>query len=216
MICDRLKDCAECTHHLAPQKEKGTKKRNKAAQKKDKGANCSEQPLCHPPCQRKTQQDMCIEFLDSRSRPSCRERGKTYTLDQSQENPKHEVMMLHIDGGVITNPEAGSVDKCDFVLWIREGNRRGRKKDTAILIELKGKDIRHAVRQVTETLHQPEFSAAWDNCARVYGRIVCASVPRIRSTDEIMDAKEEFLTRGGNLRIKEESYIEEYKALGDI
>lgn len=47
----------------------------------------------------------------------------------------------------------------------------------------------------------------------MYGRIVCTSVPRIRSNDEIMEAKEEFLMRGGNLVIKEESYIDVYKEL---
>lgn len=121
--------------------------------------------------------------------------------------------MLHIDGGAITNPEACTVDKCDYALWVKDGLQRDRKKDTAILIELKGKDVRHAVRQVMETLHQPEFSAAWRECARVYGRIVCTSVPRIRSNDEIMEAKEEFMMRGGNLVIKEESYIDVYKEL---
>nr|WP_300816380.1 hypothetical protein [uncultured Acetatifactor sp.] len=213
MICSRVKECVECTRHMMHQAEKGKKKRNRAARKRDKEADCYMQPLCQSPCQDKSRQKGCIEFLDCRSKPSCTEKGKTYTLDQSQEYPKHEVMMLHIDGGAITNPEACTVDKCDYALWVKDGLQRDRKKDTAILIELKGKDVRHAVRQVMETLHQPEFCAAWRECARVYGRIVCTSVPRIRSNDEIMEAKEEFLMRGGNLVIKEESYIDVYKEL---
>lgn len=213
MICNRMKECVECTHHMMPQGEKGRKKRNSAAKKRDKEIDCYKQPLCQSPCQDKMKQEECIEFLDRRPRPSCKEKGKTYSLDQSQEYPKHEVMMLHIDGGAITNPEAGTVDKCDYALWVKDGIQKERKRGTAILIELKGKDIRHAVRQVMETLHRPEFSAAWGECARMYGRIVCTSVPRIRSNDEIMEAKEEFLMRGGNLLIKEESYTDIYKEL---
>ena len=41
----------------------------------------------------------------------------------------------------------------------------------------------------------------------MYGRIVCTSVPRLRSNDEIIEAKEEFLLRGGNLMIKIDSCI---------
>ena len=38
MICSRVKECVECTRHMMHQAEKGKKKRNRAARKRDKEA----------------------------------------------------------------------------------------------------------------------------------------------------------------------------------
>lgn len=216
MICPTLKECIEGTRHVVP-KEKKTRKRGKGAvdRKKDEKADIYQLPLCPSPCCSKEQQDRCIEFIDCRPRIACSERGKSYTLDQSQEYPRHEIIQLHMDGGVISNPEASTVSKCDYVVLIKEGAASTGGKRTAILIELKGKEIHHALEQIMATLHRPEFDSVWRDCSRVFGRIVCksASVPRIWSTDKFMAAKEEFLTRGGNLKLGEATYLEEYRNL---
>lgn len=213
MICNSLKECVEGTRHIVP-KEKKTGRKGKKKDAACKRIDIYQQPLCQSPCRSEEQQKRCIEYIDCRSRATCTENGKRYTLDQSQEYPRHEIVKLHIDGGVISNPEASTVMKCDYVILIKEGIGTAGKRNTAILVELKGKDVHHALEQIMAALHQTEFVPVWESCARVYGRIVCkSSVPRIWSTENFITAKEAFLKRGGNLGLKEEEYSEEYRNL---
>lgn len=214
MICNTLKECTESMHHVVPMEKKKRKKGKKTASVRNKETNVYQQPLCMSPCSSESQQRRCIEFLDCRSNSTCEENGKSYTLDQSQEYPRHEVIKLHIDGGVITNPEASTVNKCDYVLLVRDGVQKGQKRNTAVLVELKGKKVPHALKQLMGTLRQLEFQPVWNSYARVFGRIVCtSSIPRIQSNDDFIEAKEAFLSKGGNLVIREESYVEEYGRL---
>lgn len=214
MICDKLKECTEKTHHVAPTEKKKRIKGKKTASSRNIETNIYQQPLCMSPCSSESQQKKCIVFIDRRSKLTCEENGKSYTLDQSQVYPRHEVIKLHIDGGVITDPEASTVNKCDYVLLVKDGAQDGQKRNTAILVELKGKAVLHALKQLMCTLQQPEFQSVWNSYARVFGRIVCtSSIPRIQSNDAFLEAKEEFLLRGGNLVIEEESYQEEYRNL---
>lgn len=80
-------------------------------------------------------------FLDRRPHAKCEEKGKSYVLDQSGENPRHEVMMYHVDKGIVSGADANTVLKCDYALLIKDfaascEDRAG----TVILIELKGGD----------------------------------------------------------------------------
>lgn len=214
MICAKLKECMEKTQHVFPEEKKTGKKGKSAAgkNKKKKEADLYQQPLCLPQCGSRERQEGCIAFLDCRPKVTCSERGKSYTLDQGQENPKHEVILLHIDGGVISNPEASMANKCDYAILVREGTSRAEKKMTAFLVELKGKQVDHALKQLKATLHQTEFKPLWESCNRVFGRIVCtSSVPRIRRTDAYIATAEEFLERGGNLKMEEGAFEEEYR-----
>lgn len=135
-------------------------------------------------------------------------------MDQSTQYPPHEMLLLHIDKGVISDPEASRVNKCDFALLIRDSGSGRDSRGTAILVELKGVDVRHAYRQLLATLSQTELQPLWDGQRRIYGRIICKSTPpRIRNTEECMEAKAAFLRRHGNVKIWEEDRTEKYDEL---
>ncbi len=208
MICDKVKECFEMTRHMPLPvergKQKGKKKQNQSWEQED----AYQQPLGQSPCRSDAQQKKCIDFLDSRSQIKCEENGKVYILNQSKINPRYEVIKFFVDQGIITNPEAGRVYKCDNVLLIKDSG-------TAILVELKGKEIRHALKQLSATLDQKELQTLWDCQKRIFGRVVCRSTPpRIQNTNEYMGIKEDFARRNGNLKIAEENMVEEYDALG--
>lgn len=206
MICGRVKECMEQTRHILPEKKKNGKKRSR--NRDQHREDIYQQPLSQPPCDDKEQQKKCIAFLDKRSQIRCEEKGKTYILDQSKENPRHEIIKFFVDKGIITDPEASKVYKCDNVLLVRDSG-------TVVLVELKGSDTRHAIKQLAETLFQEKLHPVWNSQKRVFGRVVCKSTPpRIQNTDEFMDLKESFLSLNGNLKIAEEIMVEKYQELG--
>lgn len=212
MICDKVKECAEKTQHIPPSEGAKKDKRKKDAGKKQRSEDVYKYPLSKSPCGSEEYQKRCIAFLDVRSQAKCEENGKTYILDQSKKFPRYEIMKFHIDQGVITDPEASKVDKCDYVLLIKDPLKD--KGGTAVLVELKGTDTRHALKQLQATLNQKELNPLWDSQRRVFGRIVAKSMPpRIQNTDAYMDVKEAFFARHGNMKIKEENMREEYDEL---
>lgn len=214
MICNSLKECVEKTCHIQSQSEEKKRGKDKNRQKSyKKDFDIYKAPLSQPICKDPGQQEKCIDFLDCRSKAVCTENGKSYTLDQSEENPKHEILKLHMDKGAIIDQDGCNTNKCDYVLWVKEKNAAKRK--TAILVELKGVSVQHAIKQLMATLRQPEFQEEWKTCNRMYGRVVCTSVPRAVTNDACMQAKREFLMRGGNLVIKENSYPEKYNDMAD-
>ncbi len=213
MICDKIKECAAKTRHVPPEKkkkDKGKKNSNKRRVKEDP----YQFPLCKSPCGSDVCQEKCIAFLDRRPQPRCAENGKTYILDQSKKFPRFEVMLYHIDKGVITDPEASTIYKCDYALLVKDSDSTENRGDTVILVELKGGEVKHALKQLQSTLSQKELQPFWDSQKRVFGRIVCRSTPpRIRNIDEYLDVKEALLARHGNLKIREEDMKEEYDEL---
>lgn len=216
MICDKVGECGRKTCYREKEYSGREKKGKKKKYKKNKYSekDISILTLSKPPCGNIQNQKRCIKFLDNRSKPKCEENGKSYILDQSQVYPRYEVMELRIDKGVISEPEASTGIKCDFALLVRDDYVEQKRKGTAILVELKGVEIRHALKQLLATLGQKELQALWDEHARVFGRIICKeSVPRIRSTEVYADALEAFLRRNGNLKIFEETKTEIYGEL---
>ncbi len=204
MICDKLKDCMEQTKHTESEK-KGKKRPQNGKRSKD---GIYQQPLSQPPCGDIEKQKKCIDFLDNRSRIKCEEKGKTYILDQSKECPRHEIIKFFVDKGIITNPEASTNYKCDNALLVRDSG-------IVVLVELKGSDTHHAIKQLSATLLQKDLYPAWSSQQRVFGRVVCRSTPpRIQNTDEYMDLKEELHLLNGNLKIVEEIMVEKYDELG--
>lgn len=204
MICNSLVMCTHDLHHIEVQNKDNKNRQNS---KKKKNVDIYKQPLAPSPCGCAEMQKGCIGYCDKRTNPSCKEQTKIYMIDQGQQNPKKEVIQLKIDGGVITNPEASQIKKCDYALYFKEDK-------TMILIELKGTAVKHAVEQLMSTLKQAEFQDMWHQCNKIYGRIVCqSSIPRIRNTELFISAKKEFMARGGNLRIEEQSFVEQYNEL---
>ena len=205
MICDKVKDCMEQTKHIESEKKKGKKRPQNGKRSKEDNY---QQPLSQPRCGDIEKQKKCIDFLDNRSRIKCEEKGKTYILDQSKECPRHEIIKFFVDKGIITDPEASTNYKCDNALLVRDSG-------IVVLVELKGSDTHHAIKQLSATLLQKDLYPAWSSQRRVFGRVVCRSTPpRIQNTDEYMDLKEELHLLNGNLKIAEEIMVEKYDELG--
>lgn len=214
MICDKVKECSEKTRHVPPSEKAKQNKGKNAKNRKQKKEDIYQYPLGKSPCGDETCLKKCIEFLDRRSQIKCEEKGKTYILDQSKIYPRYEVIKFFIDKGVITDPEASTIDKCDNVVLIKDAGVSEGRGGTAILVELKGVDTKHALEQLSATLNQQQLQSLWDNQRRVFGRVVCRSTPpRIRNTEEYMSVKEAFYKRNGNIKIVEEKMAEEYDEL---
>lgn len=120
---------------------------------------------------------------DRRPKACFEEGGKEYRA----ENPeKLRVLRYHIDGAMITCAEC-----CDYGLGLPE-------RDTVILIELKGSDIKKAARQILSTIKALSPSIVGYN---IHGRIVLARTPRpdIRSTP-VIELERELARRHGLLK----------------
>ncbi len=214
MICEKVKECSERTRHIVPSEKAKRNKGKNAQNRKQRKEDIYQYPLGKSPCGDEMCQKKCIDFLDKRSQIKCEEKGKTYILDQSKKYPRYEVIKFFVDKGVITDPEASTVAKCDNVVPIRDAETSVDKGGTAILVELKGVDTKHALEQLSATLNQQQLQSLWDNQRRVFGRVVCRSTPpRIRNTEEYMSVKEAFFERNGNIKIAEENMVEEYDEL---
>lgn len=214
MICDKVKECVEKTCHVQPPVK--SKKQIKKTKAHDKGKeNVYQYPLGNSPCGSAECQKQCIVSLDNRSQVRCEENGKIYILDQSKKYPRFEVMDYHIDKGIVSEPEASSINKCDHLILIKDFDRFSKQEGTAILVELKGRDTRHALKQLYDTLNLQELQPVWKNQRRIFGRVICRSTPpRIRNTEEYLDVKEAFFEHHGNFKIREEKMEEEYDELG--
>lgn len=142
----------------------------------------------------------CVVYRDSRTNAVCEEKGKRYNLINDM---GHMIALFHVDGGMISGEP--DMKKCDFLYVIYDS-----ENPTAIFVELKGKDIYQAARQVKETVDQ--YGAALQR--RVCARIVCNAVPRLYNDPSISNLRKELMKRyGGTLRIYEKNKDEKYSAL---
>lgn len=204
MICRQFQTCLETTYimeqsALAP---KNNKKKKSKRPKTKKAYSLSE-----PTCGNRDNQKKCIMFFDRRSQPSCTEKGKTYTLDNSSKN--FQVVCFHIDGGVI---DSDKCNKCDYAFFLKDKASGGNGR--AIFIELKGSHIRDALAQLDDTLSLETFKDISKIYKKIYGRIVVtSSVPRIRNDNQFMDLKKRFIQLGGNLKVSEINFVEQYDDL---
>ncbi len=146
--------------------------------------------------------EKCIESSDKRSKVKCEERRKKYILENTKKN---HVISYKMDGGIIVVDKtvpAGTC-KCDYLLLV--DGLEGR----AILVELKGVDIPHALKQIRETLLLfPEFFQSFSG---VYGRVVAtASVPNLKASPDYVNLVRMIRQRfgGGNIKIVEREYLE--------
>lgn len=148
----------------------------------------------------------CLESFDNRPQVKCEEKGKKYILENTMKN---QVLSYKMDGGIIL--EDGTVpvgiNKCDHMMLIKE------EEPTAILVELKGTDVRHAMRQISSTVDL--FSSFWRRMDHVYGRIAAVSaMPRMNADPDYVKLSGKLYKLGGNLKIGKRNFEECDKELG--
>lgn len=150
----------------------------------------------------------CIESSDRRSKVKCEERRKKYILENTR---KRHVVAYKMDGGIIvldkTVPEG--ICKCDYLYAIED------LENTVVLIELKGVDVAHAIKQIRGTLTQ--FKDVFRNFQHVYGRIVVtSSVPDLKASPDYVNLAQMFRQNfGGNIKIVEKEFSEQDISLGE-
>lgn len=148
-------------------------------------------------------QEKCVVVADKRSNIKCEENRKIYNL----ENTNNEMVVLYqMDGGVIE--EDGTVPsntcKCDY-LFVTENNK-------AILTELKGVEVGHALDQIEGTLNI--YKRAFGECKEVYGRIIVSSAtPRLSASPKYTRLQMKLKKMNGNLKVKENRFSEKMEHL---
>lgn len=188
MICTELGKCVDCIIR------KNVTTRSKKGKHKEK----TETVYTGSPCADDSKAKQCIKFMDNREKPSCTENGKRYILDIGAHY--FDCVCIRIDKGVLASNE---VQKCDFAFFLKDTEQR------VILIELKGKDVGHAIGQLHDSLQLDALKDALRG-KKVYGRIACtASVPDIY-TKQRMDLQKEFMRLKGNLKIGGALFVEPY------
>lgn len=138
----------------------------------------------------------CIEASDCRSNVKCEERKKKYILENTEKN---HVILYRMDGGIIKTDKSvpEGTCKCDYLLVI-DG-----KECDAILVELKGVNVAHALKQIDGTITQ--FKDVFDRFAHVYARaVVTSTTPNLKTTPTYTNLMRRLKQRyGGNLKISE-------------
>lgn len=139
----------------------------------------------------------CIVYRDFRPQAVCEEKGKRYNLI----NDKHcQIALFHMDGGIICDEQ--NMPKCDFLFVVYD-----QACPTAIFVELKGKDIKHAVNQLKASVDR--YGGVLDR--RICARIVCSSVPRLYNDPIVKKLKKELVSQyKGTLLIFEKNKDEKY------
>lgn len=138
----------------------------------------------------------CLVASDFRSNIKCEERKKKYVLENTLKN---HVMSYRMDGGIIkvdkTVPEG--ISKCDYLLVINGMNC------DAILVELKGTDVSHALKQIDGTLER--FKSILEKFSHVYARaVITSTTPNLKASPAYVNlVKKLKKTYNGNLRIAE-------------
>lgn len=146
-------------------------------------------------------QEMCVISSDDRLYVRCEEKKKKYTLVNTQ---KRRVVSYRMDGGIVYMdadvPEQTA--RCDYLYVISGGKPR------AVLTELKGVDVKKAMKQINNTLDL--FDDFFQKCSNVYGRIiVTSSIPRLRATSEYVKLQKKLENSyKGNLKIGERQLAE--------
>jgi len=143
----------------------------------------------------------CVESSDMRSKVKCEERKKKYILENTMKN---HVVSYRMDGGIIRLDKSVPEDicKCDYLILVHG------KEDVAILVELKGVNVAHALKQIQGTLML--FKDYFTEFSHVYGRVVVTSAaPNLKATPDYVNLiKMLRKTFKGNLKIVEKQFQE--------
>lgn len=73
----------------------------------------------------------------------CEEKGRQHITNNSKGD--YEVYKYKIDGGIITDANQGA--RCDYIVEANKGDKRN-----AFIIELKGRNVDHAIEQIRDTI----------------------------------------------------------------
>ncbi len=149
-------------------------------------------------CKNKTSK--CVDSADQRSKVACGEKSKKYVLDNTQ---KRTVLSYKMDGGIIVMDKTvpPETQKCDYLYVIEE------EKPEVILIELKGTDVAHSLKQMDGTLEQ--FRDFFEGMSHVYGRVVVTSfAPKLLADPSYANLKKKLKRYNGNLKIRERQLLE--------
>jgi DNA topoisomerase IA len=109
-------------------------------------------------------------FCDRRKIISISEKGKKYCATNKEEK---KIAQYHIDTPDSTNE---THKKCDYALYIFDNEDINKDVDRVIFIELKGKDITHAIKQIHETIDD-WVEAFKIRPAKIDARVVASYVP---------------------------------------
>lgn len=129
----------------------------------------------------------CLRSCDSRNIIVVEENRKRYVL----QNIGDMIAVYQVDGQMIASEDTV---KCDNMIV-------DVTSVLAILVELKGTDLRHALKQI-ESTHARVLPAL--GRYRLYGRIVTSprtNVPDLRTDPQYKRIQKAFMMRGGNLKI---------------
>lgn len=144
------------------------------------------------PCKmHKMDKGFCILSCDKRTRIVCSDHGKKYTLVNRGGTI---AINYRMDGGIIKEDKSVPLGtkKCDNVIILPKGEM------IAVLVELKGNDVRHAMHQLSDVLK--EFSNVFCECGKIYAR--CATnrnIPNILAEPEYVKLKRS-IGKKGNIK----------------
>ena len=118
------------------------------------------------------------------------EQGRKYTLEVSN---NQKTTLFNVDGYIITKGQ-----KCDKLILVDKNEEGDDETWNEIFVELKGKDVSHAIDQIRETLKNPLFAHPSNKIIKA--RIVAASFPANKS-NPIMESKKRICSVSLFLRI---------------
>ena len=116
--------------------------------------------------------------LMQRETISVKEKGKKYTLTLK---PEKECAAYQVDGVILNDG-----NRCDKLIVVRYADHT----EAAVFVELKGRNISHAIDQLEETLKQEIFKHR--NIAKRKASIVGQSIPRNIGDSVVEKAKIRF------------------------
>lgn len=149
-----------------------------------------------------TNKKLCVCFSDYRPFAKCEENRKKYIIHNVD---KDLVTLYKVDGGMIIVDKTVPLDqsKCDFLFCVEK-----KQRSIAILIELKGTDVRKALKQVDATydLYKDFFEGFSDVQCRI---IVTNSTPKIYATPAYVSVQRKLKRKNGGIVIQEKELTEE-------
>lgn len=141
----------------------------------------------------------CLRQCDSRKSVVVEENKKKYELI----NNSDEIAVFQVDGRMIAS--SGSI-RCDYLILTVSA-------EIAILVELKGTDLRHAFEQIENTRKklEPVLKAY-----KIYARIITSNrtnIPNIRTCPQYVLLKKNMMKHGGDIQIKANKLSENIDSL---
>ena len=200
------KSFLDCLNYLKQKREKTS---HECKQKGSRADSAGGFPGC--PCGDLSRSKRCIDYADTRSKASCSENNKTYTLDKTGDD--FQTICMHVDGGIVDKTDHR--ERCDYAFFLHGGSIK--TDDCAIFIELKGVKTKKALEQLLSTVSDDIFGDVPKTHKKIFCRIVnSSSAPRIRSTPEYTRLQKWCMDHNGNLKMGERTFLEKYAELDKL